>query len=106
MMKELILTLIIITGALSSFAEDKKIYTQTEFDKAVSEELAKSMKKIGRTKLLDFSKELLDKEKALVGLDELGFHETDFERFHRIIKKPNGIFLVTGPTGSGKTTTL
>ena len=34
------------------------------------------------------------------------FHETDYERFQRIIKKPNGIFLVTGPTGSGKTTTL
>lgn len=49
---------------------------------------------------------ILDKEKALVSLDELGFHETDYERFQRIIKRPNGIFLVTGPTGSGKTTTL
>lgn len=49
---------------------------------------------------------ILDKEKALVSLDILGFHESDFERFQRIIKKPNGIFLVTGPTGSGKTTTL
>ena len=49
---------------------------------------------------------ILDKEKALVTLDELGFYDVDFERFHRIIKKPNGIFLVTGPTGSGKTTTL
>ncbi len=49
---------------------------------------------------------ILDKENALVGLDALGFHETDFERFQNTIKKPNGIFLVTGPTGSGKTTTL
>lgn len=49
---------------------------------------------------------ILDKEKALVSLDDLGFHETDYERYQRIIKKPNGIFLVTGPTGSGKTTTL
>ena len=49
---------------------------------------------------------ILDKEKALVSLDELGFYEADYERFLRIIKKPNGIFLVTGPTGSGKTTTL
>lgn len=65
MMKKLIFILIILTGTSSSFAEDKKIYTQAEFEKAVSEELAKSMKKIGRTKLLDFSKELLDKEKAL-----------------------------------------
>jgi len=49
---------------------------------------------------------LLDKETALVSLDALGFFEEDYQRFRRIIKKPNGIFLVTGPTGSGKTTTL
>ena len=49
---------------------------------------------------------ILDKEKGLVDLEELGFHESDYERFEAIIKKPNGIFLVTGPTGSGKTTTL
>jgi type IV pilus assembly protein PilB len=49
---------------------------------------------------------ILDKEKALVDLEELGFHESDYQRFERIIKRPNGIFLVTGPTGSGKTTTL
>ena len=49
---------------------------------------------------------ILDKEKALVDLEELGFHESDLLRFERIIKRPTGIFLVTGPTGSGKTTTL
>ncbi|MFH1998234.1 MAG: ATPase, T2SS/T4P/T4SS family [Planctomycetota bacterium] len=49
---------------------------------------------------------LLDKETALVSLEALGFHDQDYERFKRIIKRPNGIFLVTGPTGSGKTTTL
>jgi type IV pilus assembly protein PilB len=49
---------------------------------------------------------VLDKEKALVDLSELGFHHSDFERFERLIKRPNGIVLVTGPTGSGKTTTL
>ena len=49
---------------------------------------------------------ILDKEKGLVDLEELGFHETDYKRFERIISRPNGIFLVTGPTGSGKTTTL
>jgi type IV pilus assembly protein PilB len=49
---------------------------------------------------------ILDKEKALVDLETLGFHESDYERFNRIIKKPNGVLLVTGPTGSGKTTTL
>ncbi|MBW8041118.1 MAG: type II/IV secretion system protein [Planctomycetes bacterium] len=41
-----------------------------------------------------------------IGLQALGFEQDDFERFERIIKRPNGIFLVTGPTGSGKTTTL
>ncbi|MEE8107378.1 MAG: ATPase, T2SS/T4P/T4SS family [Planctomycetota bacterium] len=49
---------------------------------------------------------LLDKETALVGLAKLGFHTEDHARFDRIIRKPNGVFLVTGPTGSGKTTTL
>ncbi len=49
---------------------------------------------------------ILDKEKALIGLDELGFDPEDYVRFRRIIRKPNGVFLVTGPTGSGKTTTL
>jgi type IV pilus assembly protein PilB len=49
---------------------------------------------------------ILDKEKALVDLELLGLHSADFEKFNRIIKRPNGIFLVTGPTGSGKTTTL
>ena len=49
---------------------------------------------------------LLMKESVLINLQELGFHETDYRRFEGIIKRPNGIFLVTGPTGSGKTTTL
>ena len=49
---------------------------------------------------------LLMKESVLINLQELGFHETDYRRFESIIKRPNGIFLVTGPTGSGKTTTL
>ncbi|MHC4642214.1 MAG: GspE/PulE family protein [Planctomycetota bacterium] len=41
-----------------------------------------------------------------IGIQSLGFEQDDYERFQRIIKRPNGIFLVTGPTGSGKTTTL
>jgi len=49
---------------------------------------------------------LLMKESVLINLQELGFHESDYRRFQAIIKRPNGIFLVTGPTGSGKTTTL
>jgi len=49
---------------------------------------------------------ILDKAKNLVGLEILGMHTGDFDRFQKILKRPNGIFLVTGPTGSGKTTTL
>jgi len=49
---------------------------------------------------------LLDREQGLKSLNDLGFAGDDFETFERLIKRPNGIFLVTGPTGSGKTTTL
>jgi type IV pilus assembly protein PilB len=49
---------------------------------------------------------LLDKEKGLLSLEALGFDGVDRERFQRCIARPNGIVLVTGPTGSGKTTTL
>ena len=49
---------------------------------------------------------LLDKKGGLLGLEEMGFHSADYKRFRGLIKRPNGIILVTGPTGSGKTTTL
>ena len=41
-----------------------------------------------------------------IGIESLGFEHDNYEQFQQIIKRPNGIFLVTGPTGSGKTTTL
>ncbi len=41
-----------------------------------------------------------------IGIKALGFEADDYDRFQKIIRRPNGIFLVTGPTGSGKTTTL
>jgi type II secretory ATPase GspE/PulE/Tfp pilus assembly ATPase PilB-like protein len=41
-----------------------------------------------------------------LSLDRVGFREDDLETFRRLINKPNGIVVVTGPTGSGKTTTL
>jgi len=41
-----------------------------------------------------------------IGIQSLGFEDEDYAHFQQIIKRPNGIFLVTGPTGSGKTTTL
>jgi type IV pilus assembly protein PilB len=49
---------------------------------------------------------ILDKSNALVDLEILGLYKSDFDKFEKIIKKPNGVLLVTGPTGSGKTTTL
>ena len=49
---------------------------------------------------------ILDKSAVLLGLAELGFSETELKNFNKVIKQPNGIILVTGPTGSGKTTTL
>jgi type IV pilus assembly protein PilB len=49
---------------------------------------------------------ILRPEGASMGIRNLGFEEDDYQVFQRIIRRPNGIFLVTGPTGSGKTTTL
>jgi len=49
---------------------------------------------------------ILEKEKVLVGLENLGFSDENRELFKELIQRPNGIILVTGPTGSGKTTTL
>ena len=49
---------------------------------------------------------ILDKTNVLYSLTELGLDEETFEQFETLIEKPHGIFLVTGPTGSGKTTTL
>ncbi|MDR2639609.1 MAG: GspE/PulE family protein [Helicobacteraceae bacterium] len=49
---------------------------------------------------------ILDKSKTLVRLDEMGFTPHNLERFRRAMRAPNGIVFVTGPTGSGKTTSL
>lgn len=49
---------------------------------------------------------LLDKAKSLVPLDQLGFSEHNSNVLKKLLKRPEGIIIVTGPTGSGKTTTL
>lgn len=49
---------------------------------------------------------ILDKDSIKVGLRELGFSTEDYQTFKSLIRRPNGIILVTGPTGSGKTTSL
>jgi general secretion pathway protein E len=49
---------------------------------------------------------ILDKSSIVLDIEKLGFPEDTMEGFRELIQKPHGIILVTGPTGSGKTTTL
>jgi type IV pilus assembly protein PilB len=49
---------------------------------------------------------ILRPDSVRIGLSNLGFEDDNLQVFNKIIRRPNGIFLVTGPTGSGKTTTL
>jgi type II secretory ATPase GspE/PulE/Tfp pilus assembly ATPase PilB-like protein len=49
---------------------------------------------------------ILDRQKGIVPIDKLGLEEAQLELLKRMIARPEGIILVTGPTGSGKTTTL
>ncbi|MDY6120024.1 MAG: GspE/PulE family protein [Campylobacter sputorum] len=49
---------------------------------------------------------ILDKSKVIISLDNLGMHPQNLSKFNNAMKSPYGIILVTGPTGSGKTTTL
>src|SRR5204862_6511421 len=49
---------------------------------------------------------LLDKASLKLDLNQLGFDGWSLEQFQKAIKSPHGMILVTGPTGSGKTTTL
>ena len=49
---------------------------------------------------------ILDKQSINLELDSIGLSEANLRNFKAVLDKPNGIFLVTGPTGSGKTTTL
>ena len=49
---------------------------------------------------------LLDRSSTIMTKTQLGFSETNIRMFDKLIQSPNGIILVTGPTGSGKTTTL
>ncbi len=49
---------------------------------------------------------LLDKSTGIYTLTKLGLNPKDFERIDSVLRRPHGVFFVTGPTGSGKTTTL
>ena len=67
------------------------------------------LKMLGRDidlRVSSFVMRILDKSSVMLGLREVGFLSDYEELFNSLIKRPNGIILVTGPTGSGKTTTL
>ncbi len=49
---------------------------------------------------------ILDQSSVLLGLEDVGFLPDNVQRFRKLIRSPNGVILMTGPTGSGKTTTL
>lgn len=49
---------------------------------------------------------LLDREASLISLEEIGFDRVLLDKYENLIKRPYGMLLITGPTGSGKTTTL
>ncbi len=49
---------------------------------------------------------ILDKSNLQVKVEDIGFESTDFEMFQKVIHQPQGMVLITGPTGSGKTTTI
>jgi general secretion pathway protein E/type IV pilus assembly protein PilB len=49
---------------------------------------------------------ILDRSDAILGIEQMGMAERDFKAFSKLLDLPHGIVLVTGPTGSGKTTTL
>jgi type IV pilus assembly protein PilB len=49
---------------------------------------------------------ILDQQATLLGLENLGLSENIYEQLRKVIRRPNGIVLMVGPTGSGKTTTL
>jgi len=49
---------------------------------------------------------ILNRQSCMIDLDHLGFYDANLKKFNQLIQKPSGFLLVTGPTGSGKTTTL
>jgi len=49
---------------------------------------------------------ILDKSKVMINIEDLGMHPNNYKKFSKAMKAPYGVIFVTGPTGSGKTTTL
>lgn len=77
-------------------------YTFTIEDRTVNVRVATIPSRFGET----FTLRLLDPKRGIVPLAKLGFPKAIHEKLGELVQMPNGIILVTGPTGSGKTTTL
>lgn len=86
---------------ITSAAQDGQ-YTIPMKDRTVNVRVATLPTRFGEAFTLRF----LDPERGIVPLVDLGFPESIEKELHRLAELPNGIILVTGPTGSGKTTTL
>lgn len=77
-------------------------YTFPQGDRQVNVRVASIPSRFGEK----FTLRLLDPNRGIVPLEQLGFDEEIYKKLSEIVQLPNGIFLITGPTGSGKTTTL
>lgn len=77
-------------------------YTFTYKSRAVNVRVASIPSRFGEK----FTLRILDPQRGIVPLEQLGFEKEIYEKLAEIVQIPNGLFLITGPTGSGKTTTL
>ncbi len=82
--------------------QDGRMSFRTSHGKAVDARLATMPSKFGESIVV----RLIAAQGQALGLDELGFHPQDLADFKAALSMPNGLILLTGPTGSGKTTTL
>ncbi|HOT77422.1 MAG TPA: GspE/PulE family protein, partial [Candidatus Wallbacteria bacterium] len=76
---------------------------QIKFDKTVIDIRVSTLPIVWGEKIV---MRLLDRSSVQIGIDSIGFSPANLEHFKKSLKHPNGIILVTGPTGSGKTSTL
>lgn len=76
---------------------------QIKFDKTIIDIRVNSLPIVWGEKIV---MRLLDRSSVQIGIDTIGFTHENLENFKKALKMPNGIILVTGPTGSGKTSTL
>lgn len=82
--------------------QDGRIKTRNKLEKEIELRLSTLPTAFGEKLVM----RIFDPDVLQCTFSDLGFSSEDLNRWHNMIKKPNGIILVTGPTGSGKTTTL